>query len=79
MSVPDKPFFVEVDQNGCSKCGHGRTWTVVDSDGTGMSISYEDEGEADNLADMLNDAYHLGEEHGKHTARAEKGKKRGRS
>ena len=25
----EEPFFIEVDSNGCSKCGHERTWLII--------------------------------------------------
>jgi hypothetical protein len=29
----DDPYFVEVDSNGCSHCGAGRTYCVIGPDG----------------------------------------------
>lgn len=54
---PEDPYFIEVDSNGCSHCGAGRTWCVVGPDGMASSTSYEDEDEASKLAERLNEAY----------------------
>lgn len=59
----DLPYFIEVDANGCSKCGAGRSWTVCGPDDVWLSTSYEGpEGEeqAEWLADILNAAYFAG-------------------
>lgn len=63
MPKRDEPYFIEVDSNGCSKCGAGRTWTVCGPDGSWLSTSYEgEEGQeqAEWLADILNQAYWAG-------------------
>ncbi len=38
----NEPYFVEVDDNGCSQCGHDRTWTVIGPDGAAHHTSYGD-------------------------------------
>lgn len=59
---PDQPYFIEVDTNGCDKCGHDRTWCIVgpDPDEQATSASYGDEDEAQHICDALNDAYYRG-------------------
>ena len=52
-----EPYFVEVDNNGYSKCSAGRTWVVIDPNGIAGGISYGLEEEAIEIADMLNEAY----------------------
>lgn len=56
----EDPYFTEVDNNGCSHCGSGRTWNVIGPDGVALSTSYEDEDAAIDLADMLNEAFARG-------------------
>jgi hypothetical protein len=55
-----EPYFVEVDENGCPKCGSGRLWVVVDPDGVRGSTSYGLEEDADDLAEDLNIAFGKG-------------------
>ena len=58
------PYTVEVDNNGCEKCGTGRTWVVVYHAGLpdeiGDSCSYGNPDEPEHLADALNEAYERG-------------------
>lgn len=56
----EEPYFVEIDNNGCSKCGAGRTWVVVDPDGYAGGTSYGLEEDAQDLAENLNIAFHRG-------------------
>ena len=56
----ETPYFIEVDSNGCGKCGHARTWMVVGPDGYDGSVSFEEEDEAQRLADDLSAAYYQG-------------------
>jgi hypothetical protein len=56
----DEPYFVEIDENGCAKCGVGRMWTVIGPDGTQHQTSFADEDDAARLAEDLNDAYYRG-------------------
>ena len=56
----DAPYFIEVCENGCSKCGADRTWDVIGPDGVALSQSYHDEEDASWLAEQLNDAYFAG-------------------
>lgn len=53
-------YFVEVDDNGCHHCGGGRTWTVVCPDGYALGISYSEEDDASEMAELLNTAYNQG-------------------
>ena len=52
-----EPYFLEVDDNGCCKCGAGRTWTIVRPDGVAMGRSWSDDEEASYICELLNDAY----------------------
>lgn len=56
----EQPYFVEVDSNGCERCHSGKTWTVVGPDGDQQSQSFDNEEDAEYLADALNEAYALG-------------------
>jgi hypothetical protein len=56
----EDPYFIEVDTNGCSKCGHDRSWMVVGPDGFGDSQSFYDVEDAAHLAEILNQVYSLG-------------------
>lgn len=58
--VEENPYFVEVDDNGCSKCGAGRNWVVVDPEGIRGSTSYGLEEDAQDLAEDLNRAFNAG-------------------
>ena len=58
--VEENPYFVEVDNNGCRECGHGRNWVVVDPDGIRGGTSYGLEEDADDLAEDLNRAFNRG-------------------
>jgi hypothetical protein len=58
--MANEPYFVEVDQNGCERCGHGKTWTVVGPDGVAHSQSFDDVEDAESLADALNGAFFAG-------------------
>jgi hypothetical protein len=55
-------YFVEVDSNGCSKCGAGRTWIVVAPDGLGGPTSYRQEEDARERAEDLNIAFARGKQ-----------------
>jgi hypothetical protein len=55
-----EPYFIEVDNNGCSKCSHGRNWCVVGPDGAAGGTSYGDEEDAAAIAEILNDAFSRG-------------------
>ena len=56
-----EPYFVEVDNNGCTKCGVGRTWVVVGPDGCAGGTSYGLEEDAADLAEDLNIAFFRGQ------------------
>jgi hypothetical protein len=55
-----QPYFIEVDQNGCTHCGSGRSWIVIGPDGVGGSTSYDDADTAQEVADALNQAFENG-------------------
>lgn len=56
----NSPYRVQVDDQGCDACLHGRTWWVIGPDEVASSTSYGDEEEANSLRDALNAAYALG-------------------
>ena len=60
--MPEEPYFVEVEVNGCPCCGSGKTWIIVGPDETSLGRSFLDQEEASDLADMLNTAYFQGKE-----------------
>ncbi len=53
-------YRVEVETDGCEKCGYGRLWAVVGPDGDALGRSFEDEEGAADLAEKLNAAYSAG-------------------
>jgi hypothetical protein len=56
----DLPYFVEVDKNGCSKCGHGREYTIIGPEDCALSVSWEDKEESARICEWLNEAYYHG-------------------
>src|SRR5271170_3559645 len=59
-AIEENPYFVEVDNNGCPGCWHGRSWVVVDPDGSNTGTSYGSEEDAGDLAQDLNRAFNRG-------------------
>lgn len=55
-----EPYFLEVGENGCVKCGHNKTWDIIQPDGVALATTYGDYEEAEEICDMLNIAYALG-------------------
>ena len=56
-----KPYRVEVEREGCERCGDGRQWEVYDHEDVGQGgITFGTREEAEHLAEMLNDAYQHG-------------------
>jgi hypothetical protein len=53
-------YVVEVENEGCVHCGHGKQWIVVDPDGIGGGTTYGDEEDAIEIAEMLTDAFEAG-------------------
>lgn len=54
------PYLIEPDDQGCGECLHGRTWRVMGPDGTAQPTSYDDQEDAQHLADALNEAFQAG-------------------
>lgn len=55
------PYYVEVDKEGCEKCGHDTLWSIVyRPDDCAGSASYGSKDEADDLCSLLNDAFDKG-------------------
>lgn len=55
-----RPYVVEVDAEGCQRCGHGRTWTVVNFEDVAIGRSFGDKYDAEDLAHDMNVAYIAG-------------------
>ena len=53
-------YTVEIDQQGCSRCGSEAGYTVVGPDGVEESPIYNDRRDAEEIAEMLNLAYEQG-------------------
>lgn len=53
-------YTVECDEDGCESCGAGKSWQVVDGEGVGGGTSYHKREDAEEIADLLNDAYERG-------------------
>lgn len=54
-------YQVEVDGGGCPYCGHGKTWTVVDTwEDSQISESSEDEESMQATCDRMNTAFEAG-------------------
>lgn len=58
--MANEPYFVEVDVNGCDRCGAGKTWTVVGPDLVAAGTSWECVSDAEDFAEALNDAFYKG-------------------
>ena len=50
-------YTVQIGNEGCSTCGHLKTWDIVGPDGIAEGISYGCEIEAGEYANALNAAY----------------------
>lgn len=60
MTNKAKMYTVEIDPRGCSGCGKEAGYTVVGPDGVEESPIYNDRGEAEEIADLMNSAYEQG-------------------
>lgn len=60
VRTKEPAYFIEVDQNGCRTCGAGRSWVVIGPNGIGGSTTYLDSDDAQEIADMMNDAFEHG-------------------
>lgn len=49
-------YRVEQTDAGCPECGHGAYWSIVRPDGVAFARDFADKEEAEDLAEMLNDA-----------------------
>lgn len=57
---PPPAYRVELASDGCPECRHGTYWCIVGPDGVALGTDYFDKGEAEELAEMLTDAWHAG-------------------
>lgn len=53
-------YHVEKEKPACATCGCGGNWIVIDPDGFGGSVSYDLQEDAQEVADMLQDAFQKG-------------------
>lgn len=60
MTDDEKIYTVEVDIRGCSSCGKEAGYTVVGPDGVEECAVYNDREVAEEIADLMNNAYELG-------------------
>lgn len=64
QELPPKPLMkhyqVEVEKNGCERCGCGKLWVIVNPEGIAGGTSYSCEDQAIELCDALNRAYEAG-------------------
>ena len=59
-------YRVEIEREGCKKCGEGTQWEVYDSQDMGIGgLTFGLREDAEHLRDLLNDAYALGQRDGK--------------
>lgn len=56
----------EVDPDSCKACRHGDMWNVVGPDDIAISMSYEREEDAEDMAEQLSRAFILGRKTGGH-------------
>jgi hypothetical protein len=57
----DDEYKVKVkEETGCKHCGAGTIYLVVDSEDVARSITFGSEGDARDLADAMNVAFHRG-------------------
>jgi hypothetical protein len=57
LGKKNETYYIEIDQQGCEFCGAGRTWKIVGPVAVPLRMSWSDEEEASDIAEMLNDAY----------------------
>lgn len=58
-------YRVEKENEGCKHCGHGDYWTIVSGTGDdeiGIGTSWGDRELADDICDLMNDAFAAGQE-----------------
>jgi hypothetical protein len=60
MADEEKAYTVEIDSRGCSSCGSKAGYTVVGPDGVEECATYNDRGVAEEIADLMNNAYAQG-------------------
>ena len=62
FEVQMSAYRVEVDHEGCEKCGAERTWTLIGPDRYAIGISYGKQEDAEEMADDLNEAFEKGKQ-----------------
>ena len=59
--ITKQAYNVVKDKKGyCKSCEAGSTWTVEGPDGVCLGTSYEDKEFAEEIAELMNEAYKLG-------------------
>lgn len=53
-------YRVEIDKEGCTKCGAGKIWVIIGPGEMGTGVGYGAEEEADDVAEDLNLAFEEG-------------------
>lgn len=56
----EEEYIVELDTPGCGHCGANSFWRIVNSDDCATSTSYGDKELAEDICDLMNDAYKRG-------------------
>jgi hypothetical protein len=60
MAERERVYTVEIDQQGCSRCGIEAGYTVVGPDGVEECAIYNDRHVAEEIAELMNAAYEQG-------------------
>ena len=60
MAERERVYTVEIDQQGCSRCGTEAGYTVVGPDGVEECGIYNDRQAAEEIAELMNAAYEQG-------------------
>lgn len=55
-------YTVVLENQGCSHCGAGKMWDIVDSDGFATGTSYGSDEDAQDVCDDMNMAFNRGRE-----------------
>lgn len=68
----DEAYMVIEQDAACHKCGSGQRWTVRGPDGFTIGEAWADASQAEDVADLMNEAYHKGVKWGLKQPREEK-------
>ena len=56
-----EPYTIEIESDGCEKCGHGKQWAIMRPDGVCLGQTWENPEEAQQIADWMNEAFVAGQ------------------